>query len=521
MPTQIKKQFALHPDYQRYAVPWEKCTDAAEGEEAVKARGQTYIPMLTGMDRNSGGDAEYRAYLKRASWFGATGRTISGLTGTVLRKPPKIEYPDEEILETIGSRDEPILGMLQSTINSLLTTGRVGHLVDAGKSAGEDDSPRPYITSYCAQDILNWHQEQLGGRLVTTLVVLKELVPEPVGEKIYERMGVDQWRVLRLGSAPAINAEQSADTKQLVLNDGFIKSNLEKPFYFQEVWRKEVDGNGTETGNLIIVDTITPRKKGGRLWEEIPFTFSNTTNHLPAVEKPPLLDLVNVNLSHFRNSADLEHGRHFTCLPTPYAFGFDPNQPPKIGASVAWISNEKDGKVGMLEFTGAGLGHLREGMEDKKKEMAVLGSRLLEDQKTGVEAAGAIKLRLTSDNSTLTNIAIVTSMTWKQLLDWVFEWMNTTESDSIEVQLNLDFNPKKLTGDDLKTLFLLLQNGGMSYETYFWNLQTGEMIPPGRTREEEEDAITEGRPESAALGGLGNELPATEPQPEPPEDPNS
>lgn len=509
--TTTTKEFALHPDYVRYSHDWQKCDDASEGDTAVKLRTTEYVPRLTGMAGDHEGKQEYTAYLLRASWFGATGRTITGLTGTVLRKPPKVEFPDEEFLKTVGSRDQPLLSMLQSTIQSILTMGRVGHLVDAGESEG-DENPRPYVTAYRAQDILNWHQEPLDGRLVTVRVVLHEIVHEPSSDKtkVYEMEALEQWRVLRLGTEAAFDVQASIDQKQAVLAEGFTESEAAKPFYFQEIWRKEKDEQGRETGNLVIIKVITPRKVGARLWEEIPFIFSNTSHHLPEVEKPPLLDMVNVNFSHFRDSADLQHGLHFTALPTPYGFGFDPNQKLRIGAGVAWLSPEKDGSVGMLEFTGKGLGLVRETMEDKKREMAVLGSRLLEDQKTGVEAADAIRLRLTSDNSTLTNIAIVVSVSWTKLLKWLHDWTSATESSSIEVLINLDFNPRKLSSDELKTLFLLLQQGGMSWETYYWNLQTGEMIPPGRTREEEEAGIEEGPPESAALGGLGieQEVPA-------------
>jgi len=502
MPVHPDKEFALHSDYRTYALAWEKCSDAFEGEDQVKRKKTRYLPRLTGQKLNSNGETEYAAYLNRAVWFGATGRTITGLTGTILRKPPKTEFPDEKILEAIGSRDEPLLGMLHATVQALLKNGRIGLLVDAGKKGEGADNPRPYVTSYAAQDILNWHQEQVEGRLVTVLVVLHEVVFEDSSHEIYAKEEIEQWRVLRLGTDAAFNVEKSKELKQVVFNEGFSKSDIENPFYFQEVWRKEKDVSGQETGKLIIVDTVTPTKTGSRFWDEIPFVFCNASSLLPGVEKPPLLDLVNVNFGHWRNGADLEHGRHFTCLPTPFGFGFDPKQELRIGSGVAWLSTEKDGKVGMLEFSGKGLGHLREGMEDKKKEMAVLGSRLLEDQKTGVEAAEAVKLRLSADNSTLTNISIVTSTAWTQLLQWIWEWMNSTENAEISVLMNLDFNPKKLSSDEMKTLFLLLQGGGISWESYIWNLSTGEVLPPGRTREEEEAGIEEGPPESAALGGL-------------------
>ena len=63
--------------------------------------------------------------------------------------------------------------------------------------------------------------------------------------------------------------------------------------------------------------TITPTMKGVTI-DRIPFFFTNSINNKPEYQKPPLLDIAYINIAHFRNSADEEHGLHFTALPTPY-----------------------------------------------------------------------------------------------------------------------------------------------------------------------------------------------------------
>src|SRR5206468_661127 len=133
----------------------------------------------------------------------------------------------------------------------------------------------------------------------------------------------------------------------------------------------------------------------------IPFTFVGATSLSPNVDKPPLLDLVEVNLSHYRSSADLEHGRHYTALPTPWVSGMRPDSNLRIGAGVAWVLEDPTAKAGMLEFTGQGLQALEKALESKEKQMAVLGARLLEMQPRLQETAEAVRLRHNGDAATL------------------------------------------------------------------------------------------------------------------------
>lgn len=470
-----------------------KCRDAAAGQDAIHAKNKVYLPQLSGMDNE-----DYLQYLRRSLFFNAMGRTASGLTGAVMRKPVTIVYPEgqREDLDSIGVSDESIEEMIGRTIHTQLVTGRVGHLVDApaspvGEEAIPDDEIVPFVSEYMAESILNWHEERIKGRMMLTLVVLHERDEELVGPHHSVRV-VDSFRVLKLGVDPALvqldsdlrdeNGNVIAQKGELTLAEGFEQSDVSNPFYFQEIWKFATDEKGNEMDELILEKIIVPRMSGGRLLDEIPFQFTGVQSDEPAPDKPPLLDLVNVNLSHYMNSADLEWGRHWTCLPTPWVAGGNPKAPPTIGSSTAWVMPDSNAKVGMLEFTGAGLGHLQTGMEHKERLMAVLGSRLLEDQKSGVEAAEAIRLRLTGDSAVLAAIAFQASASWTKILGWVWGWTNIGEPE-IEVALNNDFNPARLPAADMAILMQSFQGGLIDFATWFYNLEKGEVLPPGMTEE--------------------------------------
>jgi hypothetical protein len=76
------------------------------------------------------------------------------------------------------------------------------------------------------------------------------------------------------------------------------------------------DGAHGKDGDVLLSE-VYPLMNGKPL-DFIPFTFLSTDDNTAEVDEPPLIDLVNVNLSHYRTCADLEHGAHFTGLPTPY-----------------------------------------------------------------------------------------------------------------------------------------------------------------------------------------------------------
>ena len=77
----------------------------------------------------------------------------------------------------------------------------------------------------------------------------------------------------------------------------------------------------------------------------------------------------------------------------------------RIGSGVAWVSQRSDAKAGYLEFTGAGLASLERALEQKEKQMAILGAKLLEGQRPGVIAAETARINNQGEISTLARIA--------------------------------------------------------------------------------------------------------------------
>jgi hypothetical protein len=184
--------------------------------------------------------------------------------------------------------------------------------------------------------------------------------------------------------------------------------------------------------------------------------------------------------------------------------GFDKTSTLRIGSSTAWVAEAPGAAAGFLEFTGQGLTTFERAMDRDERLMAVLGSRLLEDQKKVGETAQAIELRQSGEYSVLGSVATSVSESLTQILRWVY-WWNSTEdvpdsvtSGEVLIQLNTDFSTKGMDSLELQAVVAAWQSGAISRDTMFELFRKGEILPDGRTNQDEEALIRAGQAERAA-----------------------
>lgn len=414
----------------------------------MKLAGETYLSRLGGQN-----DAEYQAYKRRAMWYGATERTVTGLTGAMTRKDPAFTVPDAMLshLDDMTMGGVPAHIFVKGIITELLITGCAGVLVDMASSL----AMRPYWVAYTCEQILNWRTAYVNGAQVLTMVVLSEGYDIPHADDVFTVSHGTRYRVL-------------------AIEDGQYVVRIYTP--------------NAELKEQFDVEEFIPVYRGEPM-REIPFCFFGTNNLSPVPDKPPLLDLVDVNYSHYMSSADLEHGRHFTALPTPWIAGFPKDTRLSIGSSIAWCATDANAKAGMLEFTGQGLGAIEKALESKEHLMAVLGARLLEQQKSGVEATDTIMLRSAGERSVLQSMALIVGLGLTRVLRWHAVWMGIQETHTIHVVLNSDFIARPMTSMELTALVAAWQAEAISYETLYWSLQRGELARPGITADNERTLI--------------------------------
>lgn len=467
---------STHNEYAEFLPVWETVRDSVKGGRAIKAKSTKYLPKL--YDQKA---ADYSDYAMRAMFFGAPARTFEAFQGMLTRKAPKMEAPKDEttkrFLVDSDLRNNSFLAHIQSVLWEMLQIARAGSLVD-----WSNENARPYITAYSAEKIINWDTTRINGQTTLSFVMLEEDSYEwraETGDPMpdaYAKPKYDQWREYRL-----------SETK------GAVSVKV-------TVWRKKYLAKaGDNTDYVAIEERILSRR--GEALTFIPFVFHGLGTDPICPSKPIGLDLCDVAIAQYRNSADLENGLHIAGLPTPWAAGFtdDTKTTLTLGVSAAWVSPDVNAKCGFLEFTGQGLTALKDAIKDKSEMMAALGARILDAPTNAAEATETVKLRQTSESNVLTDLASCAEQSLSQVLRIVLWWQGTEKApndlrDKVFVAINKDLLGSKMSPAQMTVLLQAVQSGAMSFEAFFWNMQQGNMYPDGHDIEAEKTAIEQNPP---------------------------
>ena len=474
MPVDTKNE-----DYSEHIAKWIRIRDVLGGVDSVKMKGETYLPKPNGHD-----DQDYSSYITRAEFYPATTRTVDGLVGAIFRKEPQIETPDgqDELIKATTVKGIDFTTFSKKVVREILTMGRYGVLVDV--MGGEDK--KPFAAGYTAESVINWHVEYSDRQPVLSLVVLQEnVVKQKEGDPFASEL-VERYRVLSLGDP----------------------EGLGQRVYFQTLFEKQSDGG---KDSFVQLGSVIPTRRGETM-DRIPFFFFGPLELAAEVEKSPILDLVDTNISHYRTSAELEEGAYFTGLPMYVISGRVQGSTSEGVAEFAVGSRnalmlDAEGSAQILTVSGEGMGLLRSLMDDKEQRMAVLGARILEDQKAGVEAAATVSMRHRGENSLLGSISDTVSRGLGEVLETMI-WWNGVDAPEVSVGLNKDFTSLQLTGAEMVQLTAAFQTGSIGPEVFFKALKDGERVPDGWDVGDWLADINEGA--DAFDRGLTNETPELE-----------
>lgn len=438
--------------YSKYFPKWKKCRDVIEGEDSVKRFRELYLPRPSGMDND-----DYKSYLMRAQFFNASGRTLDGLCGMLNRKPPIIEVPENfsNYLDNVDGKGHSLNQFINSSMRDTLITGWGGVLVDMPKTENiisqrdfEENELYAYMTYYKAESIIKCRYFHNGRRQSLKYVVFKEEVEIDTAE--YETEERYYYRCCEI--------DEEGYYRQTLYND-----------------------------NMEILEQTYPSGKNGK-FKFIPFYFLSAEDE---PQEPILDDMINVNLSHFRKSADYENGLHWTGVPTPWSQGADVEthivngmevaEPLKLGGTVV-LNLPAGASLHYLEFSGSGCSQLANAMQFDEERMAILGARIISQERKGVEAAETAKIHRAGENSVLADFAINMSIIFTKLLKIYLEWSAGTDiqDDEIKVKINTDYDVSTMSSQQLTALVSLWQTGAIAKSDLFYNLKDGEILEADR-----------------------------------------
>lgn len=456
-----------HPDYDRMAIKWKRCRDVIAGQDAIHTAGEAYLRRLKDQT-----DEDYAAYVERAGFYNATWRTMAALMGMMFRKPPHVELPGNvaTFANDIDLAGTHIDTFARKVAVEVLGLGRVAVLVDVPDMAAnapatlaeaERAGLRPMLKTYPAETLINWKYERVNNRHVLTFAVLTEMAEVPEDE--FKSGAVQRWRVLDLVGGT----------------------------YRQRVFQKAENGKDFEQ----VGPDIFPLRNGETL-DFVPLFIVGVDGIDSTVDEPPLIDLVDLNLSHYRSNADYEHGCHFTGLPTAVVSGYVGDgmgqQSLYIGSQAAWVFPDPQAKAQYLEFTGQGLGALERALDRKEAQMAILGARMIAEERRVAETATTASIHRSGENSVLANLALAVSDAMEKALAVFAQWSNVAGAPVY--QINRDYSPAMLDASQITALLKAVQMGQISGQSLHELLQRADLLDSAVTFEEEQERVS-----SAAL----------------------
>lgn len=420
---------------------YEMIDDALNGELAVKAKGVKYLPAPVFTEDDP---ARYAAYSTRAVFYNVTLPTRDALVGQIFLRPPKIELPDQlKILETnINGEGLSLSLLVKKAANHVVPFGRGGFLADFPETGGreltvkdvESGDYSPFIQFYSPWAIINWQVEKIRNKQKLTLLVLKEAYETRTANDFKIEVKV-RHRVYRL-----VNDVCSVE----IYEESISKSK-----------------------------TVVKDYKGIPL-TEIPFEFIGSENNDADVDEPPFYNLANLNIAHFRNSADYEESVFLVGQPTPVYSGLTED----------WVNNYfKDGvpfgsraSVPLPENATAMLlqalpnSMAFEAMVHKEEQMIAIGAKIINPNRTVERKEAEIEIEAASQKSVLMTIkdnlqqALVLSL--KRCCSFV-----GADPESIKIELNDNFDLTSMSAEQLRYLTEVYQGGGIAFTEYRENLR--------------------------------------------------
>ncbi len=479
-PTIVHEQYAL------MSMAWQKCRDAVAGGVVIKSKTTDYLARLNSRQDQK----DYDDYLDRAYWYGATGKSVDTLLSMVFRKSPALTFEEDEadtvkitqiqdVLSRVTSTGHSFEDFSRETLEEILIVNRVGILEDFPEQLldpegnaillsqfdEEELGRRSFSAVYKTEDILNWRVEMFGADLVPSLYVLREKVEDSKVNSFVPGKK-DQYRILYL-------FKQGDETGQVEYRQIVI-----------EPVQTSSDSGAIE---YRVISVITPLMDGKPL-TRIPFWVLDDDGVTTTdVEVPLIYDLAEVNIAHYRNTADYERELHTVAIKTAIFPGWDKrtNGDPEVGGA---LGTPPDQIPFILESKNNSP--LDTEMKQKEERMATLGAQLLAHKGRFVESAETAQIHGRGESSVVASVARSTGAGLSEVLMFKLAWSGFPDT-LITLTLNTDFDEMMFSAQDMTAVTALLQAGTISFKTFFYAMQKMEMYSPNWTREQELEAMEE------------------------------
>jgi hypothetical protein len=434
-----------HPQWVELSPIWKMIDDCTRLKNL-----DDYIPTLNPGDLSVDNGDRNIAYKQRAVFYPVTSQTMNGMNGLMFSKKPKIELPAqlEYMLTNIDGGGISLYQQMKASADDVNRFGRVGLYTSYPKR--EKPASRADILAGQAvatisriepQYIINWRTKQRGSQVIMELIVIMESV-NVVDDDGYTTKPTEQIR-------------------ELFISDANV--------YTEQLWRKEKTG---EKKWQKFEDEYTPKNSAGNTFDTIQFQFSGSENNDHNADLPPAQGLSDINIAHFRNSADWEDSVFYSGQSQPWMSGLNQATLDDMKAEGVYVGGRNPIMLpegGVFAFASAAPNPVvRQAMIDKIELMVALGALMLQPTgpaKTATQSAGEQEAR----HSQLSMIAMNVSEAYTAALESASQFMGA--SDEVLVELSTDFIAPETSPQELQAIMMGFISGSMPIGEYITYMQ--------------------------------------------------
>lgn len=434
------------------------CQSVYGGTRSMRLAGKTYLPQFP-----QESNASWESRKNSTALFNGVKKAVGVMVGKPLGSPiaPGEDVPQriEALLDNVDNQGRDIDAFMRDVATHALRDGITWVLADYTATpsgltvAGERAmGARPYLIHIPLSSMLGWMFEG------TELVQLRymDTVQEPDGE--WGKRTIRQVR---------------AWTK-----------TPEGRFQVQ-VFREDEGWAGREP-MLVSADRIPC----------VPF-YGQRLAHWYA--EPPLEDLAWLNIRHWQVESEKGVSLHHACVPLKACdkdAREDPTAPLTISDTGVIVGLEN---LRYVEHTGTSIGSARQELLDLEDKMRRTAGELLSSvvQKTATETDA----ESTEGESWLRAWARSFERGVEECLSAMARWLGEASGGS--VSLDYEWGDASLAADMITALTNARTAREISRESYLAKMQEGKVLPPGRTVQQEMDAIDSEGPQDFPTGVQG------------------
>lgn len=460
--------------YEKMSRSWTLIDDLIGGSQAMRDNSSVYLPKFTKEK-----DDHYQSRVAGSFLFSAYGDTVKRIMSKPFSRPVTLNgslpEPLDSIAEDTDDQGKSIDQLGKDILNSLINRGKAHILVDYPVTVSENGTTpnllqerqlglKPRLLFISADQLIGWQVTQdKSGKPYLSRIRISETKIEPSGD----------W------------GEQEVQYIRVI-----------EPTKWQ-LWRKVTEKEGKVTWEIA--------SEGINSLGKIPLVtvYANQTSFMTA--DPPLKELSEMNLTHYRSDSDQRNILHMARTVTLFAKGLEDEEADKIalGPNQIVTARNPEADVKFIEHTGSAIQAGKDDIEKLEERMVILGLQPFLRRLGNQTATGQSidENRATCDTQAW---VMATEIAIYQAYVLAGEWINVTLPDDFNIIIFKDFSLWTEAAQHISDLIKMRQIGELSRPTFLQEIKRRGLLSDA-VDVEQEVANIESEGPSLSMIGLGIE----------------